>query len=607
MCIFEPVFKIKIERMKKLSIISLVVLVLMMSCKTSRIDIPEVTAGELKEHIEYLASDELKGRLPGTEGDLLAAAYIRDLLRSWGLEPLCDNGLQEVEIIASVTAGENCSLNFDNTEYIPGKDFAPLSFSESAELDAELVFAGYGFAIDSESQRWNDYENIDVSNKWVMILRADPEVDNPMSAYAAFSSDRDKAMLAKDKGAAGVILVSGKMFDPKDEFENLRKGEFSVGIPVIRVSRELANKILGKTSEKTIEILEEELNNKGHNLSFTTGTELYARVELVQEIVNTHNVIMKLPGNDPLLKEQYTLIGGHYDHLGMGGPGTSSRAVDTVAVHYGADDNASGIAAMLEIAEKFAATRSNRRSVIFAAFAAEEMGLLGSKHMVKNLPFEADSINAMLNLDMVGRLNENHMLQVGGVGTSPSFDNIVRSFCDTSFFKLSISTEGYGPSDHSSFYGEDIPVLFISTGAHLDYHTPYDSPDKINYDGMVKISDLVYTWLSEFSNMDERLDFTEAGPKTQVNMGMRRKGVSLGIMPDFAGNIKNGLRADFITPGKPAQLGGMKKGDIITAINGLEINNIQDYMFRLSKLQHGETINVEILRDGKKELLLIKL
>jgi len=585
--------------------LAVIILINLTACNSIKIDIPEITTNELQEHIEYLASEELKGRLPGTEGDIASAKYIRDMLLLWGLEPLCDNGLQKVEIVANISAGESSELNVDGKDYKLNEDFYPLAISENLALEAGLVFAGYGFAIESENTKWNDYEGIDVEGKWVMILRADPEVENPMSSFASFSGDRDKAMLAKDKGAAGVLLVSGELFDQKDEFENLRKGEFSVGIPVLRISRNVADYLIRE--EGNITDLEKQLNENRNPVSFSTDKVVSAVSELKQEIVNTHNVVMKLPGNDPELAGQYTVIGGHYDHLGMGGPGTSSRAVDTIAVHYGADDNASGIASMLEIAEKAASERNNNRSIIFSAFAAEEMGLLGSKHLVKNLPFEADSVNAMINLDMVGRLKENNLLQIGGVGTAVEFNDMLYSLTDTTFFELSLSQEGYGPSDHSSFYGVDIPVLFISSGAHLDYHTPKDTPERINYEGMAKISDLVYSYLADISNNTKRLSFQEAGPKTQVSRGMRKKGVTLGIMPDFAGSVKNGLRADFVTPGKPGQLGGMKKGDIITAINGMKVNNIQDYMFRLSKLKHGETINVEIIRDDKKELLLIKL
>jgi membrane-associated protease RseP (regulator of RpoE activity) len=170
-----------------------------------------------------------------------------------------------------------------------------------------------------------------------------------------------------------------------------------------------------------------------------------------------------------------------------------------------------------------------------------------------------------------------------------------------------LSDEGYGPSDHSAFYGKNIPVLFYTTGAHLDYHTPNDVADSINYNGMITISSLIYSIAHELASAPERLRFNEAGPVAEQARPARRKGVTLGIMPDFAGNIKNGLRSDFVTPGKPAALGGMKKGDIITAINGKPVNNIQDYMFRIGQLKYGETISVEILRDGKKEVLLIQL
>jgi aminopeptidase YwaD len=216
-------------------------------------------------------------------------------------------------------------------------------------------------------------------------------------------------------------------------------------------------------------------------------------------------------------------------------------------------------------------------------------------------------VNAMINLDMLGRLNETNSLQVAGIGTANGLKEIIYSKSDTSVIKLVLSPEGYGPSDHSSFYGKNIPVLFYSTGAHLDYHTPADTWDKISYEGMVKISSLIFNVAKEIASSDSRLQFMESGPKAEVTRTARRKGVTLGIMPDFAGAIKNGLRADFVTPGKPAALGGMKKGDIIIAIETKPVNNIQDYMFRMGQLKHGQTISVEILRNGKKEVLLIQL
>ncbi len=580
-------------------------LILLYSCQVNRIDEPAITIPELEEHIEYLSSDELMGRLPGTEGDIKSAEYIRNVLESWGLKPAVDNGLQRFEIVASVEAGDNNKLIIEDKP-VSREKFMPFAFSESSELKAEVVFAGYGFDIQSDTLNWNDYENVDINGKWVMILRADPEVDNPSSNFAQISADRDKVMIAKDKGADGVLMVSGNKLDARDEFEPLKKGEYSTGIPVFRITREIANHIL-EDRNLSISDLEKELDDNYSPRSFETDCKIEGAAELIEKKVTTQNVLMTLPGVDSTLKNEYLIIGGHFDHLGMGGPGSSSRAVDTTAIHYGADDNASGIAAMLEIAEKFAGEGNNARSIIFAGFAAEEIGLLGSKYLVENMPVETNRINAMINLDMVGRLNENKTLQVGGVGTARDLKNILTTFADTGLIKLTMSEEGYGPSDHSSFYGKDTPVLFFSTGAHLDYHTPYDTPDKINYEGLVAVSGLVYDISTELAGYNDKLAFMEAGPKITTNRGMRRSGVTLGIMPDFAGNIKNGLRADFVTPGRPADLGGMKKGDIIVAINGKPINNIQDYMFRLSKLEHGQTIQVEVLRGDKNELLLIAL
>jgi hypothetical protein len=211
----------------------------------------------------------------------------------------------------------------------------------------------------------------------------------------------------------------------------------------------------------------------------------------------------------------------------------------------------------------------------------------------------------MINMDMVGRLNETNNMEIGGVGTATGLKELVYANSDTSVIKLTLSPEGYGPSDHSSFYGKNIPVLFYFTGAHMDYHTPTDTWEKINYKGMVEISALIFKVAEALANDSARLEFKEAGPKEEVNRYPRRRGVTLGIMPDFAGVIKNGLRADFVTSGKPAALGGMQKGDIITFINGKQVNNIQDYMFRMGQLKHGQTISVEVLRGGEKVVLVI--
>lgn len=568
---------------------------------------PEITTGELKSHITYLASDLLKGRKTGTEGDSLSAVYIYNELNKKGLKPFAKNGFQRFRVTDKIIYGDSNELTIGDSKKELNKDFTPFAFSHNASFNGEVVFAGYGFDINDDSLKWNDYQDIDVKGKIVMILRADPEVDKNVSNFIKYSRDRDKVLLAKDKGAAAVLLVSGKVFDPEDKFETLAKGEQTVGIPAFRIKRTIADKLL-QNSGKKIEELEKLLNDKREPKSFFTAEKISGKSDVIETTVPTRNVVMVIPGKDKFLKNEYVILGAHYDHLGMGGPGSGSRVPDTVAVHYGADDNASGISLIIELAEKLASTKKGfKRSIAVMAFSGEEMGLLGSKNYVENPLFDNGKVNAMLNFDMVGRLNENSLVQIGGVGTAKGLREFVKNSSDSTILKLSLSDEGYGPSDHAAFYGKNIPVLFISSGAHLDYHTPEDNAEKINYDGITKIGDLSYKLITGLANSDNKLVFTEAGPKEVAGRGSRRKGVSLGIMPDFAGNVKNGLRADLVTPGRPAAIGGMKKGDIIISINGKDVGNIQDYMFRLNQLKHGETINVEVLRDGKKVVLIIQL
>lgn len=579
------------------------VTLLLSSCRQK--GTPDILTFELENHISYLASDQLEGRQTGTPGDSLAMEYIWKDLRENGLEPLSGDGYQRFQVLGKSEPGNNNHLSVNGRSLSLGKDFMPMAFSGNNSLESEVIYAGYGLSISNDSIKWNDYDNINVGGKWILVLRGDPDTDKVVSGFLPFSSDRDKAMLAKDMGAAGVLMVSGPAFDPDDVLEPLSSGDHSVGLPVFRIKREIADMIL-QNSGNSVEVLEKKLNSRNKTQGFSTGISVRGSSEIITGTHSTRNVVMMLPGEDPELSKEYLIIGAHADHLGMGG--ASSRKPDTTAIHPGADDNASGVGAMLELAEKFALTKgSNKRSLIFIAFSGEEMGLLGSKYFVENAGIDLSAVNAMINLDMLGRFQETNSLQVGGVGTAEGLKDLILSLTDTSFFRLSLSDEGYGPSDHSSFYGKNIPVLFFTTGAHLDYHTPHDTHDRINYEGMIKVSDQIYEIASALASDDQKLKFRESGPRESTSKVMRRRGVTLGIMPDFAGNVKNGLRADFVTPGRPADRGGMKKGDIIISINGKPVNNIQDYMFRMNQLKHGQTINVEIIRNNKKELLLIQL
>jgi len=564
-----------------------------------------ITPDELTQITGRLASDEISGRGTGTGGDSLAAVYIREEFIKAGLTPFTDSGFQPFTVNVAVESGEKNRLIINGTEYLRDSDFVPLTPTANSALNAPVAYCGYGFMTSSDSLQWNDFKDIDIRGKWVLLLRGYPESNAAASAFAALSSDRMKVLNARENGAAGVLLVSGDKWDPADNLEKPSRGEGRAGIPVLQIKRSVADSIL-RQSGTTVNELEAKALAMTSTGSFITRSAADAEADVIAREAVTSNVAMMLKGST--LQGEYVIVGAHYDHLGTGGPGSSSRTPDTVAVHYGADDNASGVALMIELAERLAAAKNGpARNIVFVAFSGEEMGLLGSKYFADNMGIDPASVNLMVNLDMVGRLGEGNGLQVGGVGTAAGLRDTVTSFNDTTMLSLSFTEEGYGPSDHSSFYGKNIPVLVFTTGAHLDYHTPSDTYDKLNYEGMARIGDLLYDIVGSAASEPARLAFTEAGPKGPSQSMSRRRGVTLGIMPDFAGNVKDGLRADFVTPGKPAALGGMIKGDIIVAIDGKPVNNIEDYMFRLNQLKPGQTVNVEVLRNGKRELLIIQL
>lgn len=567
---------------------------------------PDITTDELFQHISYLASDSLKGRLPGTEEDRLAALYIAEEFSKAGLQLMADGGLQAFEVITDLETGATNYLRIGKMDAGLSEDFAPFPFTANKELSAEVVFAGYGFEIDKKEVQWNDYADLDVTGKWVMVLRGSAEIDSTISAFHVYSNDRDKAMLAGDKGAGGILFVSGPNFDPEDTLISLERREGKVSIPAIHISRKTADLILASAGTST-EGMESKLNTTRQPSSFGIDVTVSAGADVQPTTTTTYNVIAYLKGSNPETADKHIVIGAHYDHLGMGGMRSSSRKPDTTAVHNGADDNASGVAALVEIAEALAlGSEPPTNSYLFIAFGAEEMGLLGSKHYVNNPVLPLEEIRVMINLDMVGRLR-NHQLQVGGVGTARESEEIVTKLIQHDSLALSTTMEGFGASDHSSFYGKDIPVLFLTTGAHTDYHTPEDDIEYINLQGMVTVADYTSRVAQYIDQMDLSLSYQEAGPKVRFQ-GRRGGRITLGIMPDFTDNDdKDGMRVDFVTPGKQAYNGGMKKGDYIMAIEGQPVNGIYDYMYRLKSVSKGQIIVVTVKRDEQLLDLLVQL
>lgn len=567
---------------------------------------PEITQKELQEHEAILASDRLAGRYPGMEGDHLASEYIRAHFKAYKMELLFNDGFQNFEVTGSTEAGKDNLLKTALRSWEYGKNYAAFPFSGSDSVASSVVFAGYGFSIVSDSFVWDDYMNLDVVGKWCLILRGEPEQNPLPSSFSGFTDDWTKAMLAADKGASGVLFVSGYQYDPKDELVLMRRTENKMQIPVLHISREVADTLL-EASGKGI-VWYEMLADSCHcPVGFSSGKEVNARVNIHSQKVETSNVVGMFRSKDPVLKNEYIVIGAHKDHLGFGGPGSGSRVPDTLAIHNGADDNASGVSVLLELAEKLSAHRNKlKRSIIFVAFGAEEVGLLGSNYFTNHPPVEIHAIKAMINLDMIGRLREDRSLLIGGTGTSTESEALLLELNRDSVFRLVMSPEGIGPSDHAAFYSKNIPVFFLSTGAHTDYHTPYDDAEKLNYDGMVQIGNYVNALIWVLDTLPKGLTFRESGP-TSPQGGRARFKVTLGIMPDFTSTGNNGLRVDFVTRDKPAWRGGMKKGDIIISLNRKPVHNIEEYMYRLSKLSSGQLVEVEVLRDGKKELLFIQL
>ena len=328
----------------------------------------------------------------------------------------------------------------------------------------------------------------------------------------------------------------------------------------------------------------------------------------------THNIIAVLPGKDKKLRNEYIVVGSHYDHLGLGGQGSGSRRPDTLGVHPGADDNASGDAVVLQLAKHFKKVGSPR-SIIFAFFGAEEQGLIGSKNFVEwmkhddnqriNLPTDVKGIVAMVNLDMVGRMRDSAM-SVSGTGTSSKFKAIIERVAEQTNLHVTCTPDGYGPSDHASFVAADVPVLFLTTGGHMEYHTPDDVPSTLNYDGMQQTLEFSQELIAQLANMSETPDFINV-PSSNTMKHTNFK-VTLGLMPDVMGASRiPGLRADIVVAGKPAHTAGIRSGDIIQEIDGKPVKDINEYMECLSELKAGTTIPVKVLRGEETITFQVKL
>ena len=561
---------------------------------------PEITAHEVKDWIYYLASDQQKGRFPCTRESKQIARYLRQEYIDHGLTLLADSGFQYFEITADLKfSGENY-LKVGHSTYQLDRDYKVYPFSDTGYFHArEVVFVGYGLDIDEgEKAQWNDYSGIDVKGKWVVILRGEPK--NPSISHDVlknYVSDRKKVAIAKDHGAAGVIFVN-----PGHKADNLiyyaiPRVLARENLPVIQVKRTVANKILGRNLDK----IEREIGDK-RSMRFVIERTLSLAIHYKIVRCKTQNVVALLKSDDSLLGGRYIIIGAHYDHLGMGGFESGSRMPDTVAVHNGADDNASGTTGVMELMEYLSSVRDKLgRSIIFVDFGAEEEGLLGSKYFAYHLPVPKDSIDLMINMDMIGKYkNEANFM---GLSSARELKEIFKQIkYDTTRLNIKTFDRVFGGSDHASFIEVGIPAIFVYASTAEGYHTPMDDPQYINYEGEARVLRFISDLAIKASHYPGHFHFVKQKEEAQKGRygGMK---VHLGIRPAF-GYSGKGVKVDAVVAGGVADKAGIMAGDVIIKIGNKNVNNIYDYMNALSKVNSGEKVKIIVLRDKKEVSIL---
>lgn len=586
-------------------------------CSNLFAQVPATLEGmRLYKHVEYLASDSCTGRAPGTRGIENAAAYLIDQLKTFQVQPAGRDGYRDTfRLTSGVTLGADNSVTYEVRIERPGipadqikptrlgwklgVDYQPWGFSESGTATGDVVFAGYGITAGT----YDDYASVDVKGKVVVILRGVPKWAAKDQAFSQQSSVRAKATRARDKGAAAVIFVNerGDSADVLARFGLDRLGKNS-GILALQARRSSCAKIFPPKGTSLF-VAETEIEKTKKPMSFVLeNTRATVTTSLVFTESITSNIIGMIPGSDPSVSGEYVVIGAHYDHLGMGDENSLS-ASPTPAIHYGADDNASGTAGMLELASRFS-EKPARRTILVMGFSGEEKGLLGSKHWVSNPTVPLKNVAAMINLDMIGRLTK-QKLNIQGVGTSPVWPAIIDSAKAGTQFTISTTADGFGPSDHSSFTAKSIPVLFFFTGLHGDYHRPSDTYDKINADGQAAIVTMVENVVRRVADAPTRPEFTQGADKqASTQSSSIALKVSFGVVPDYSDDPQ-GLRITGVKANSAAESAGLKGDDIITKMGATTIKNIYDLMTALGSFKPGDTTNVTVIRNDKPVTLKV--
>ncbi len=556
-----------------LNIVAILSVCLAANGQTAMDDAKEMA--NLKQHILYLASDKLEGRETGKKGEGLAQKYIVGQFKKIGLVPMgTDNYVQEFPFTEGVDYGKGTQLSVNGKAYERGVDWYPLPYTPNgvSKISGELINAGYG--ITTPNHGWDDYADIkrDKKGKIFLMEVSSPDGMGPHSKFKEYSDIRTKLDTAIALGAAAVIFINSDT-SVENLMADFKNKITPSNIPVIFATAALAKVLKGKVTNCELTIDIKRLSHTGHNI--------------IGYIDNG--------------AKNTVVFGAHYDHLGFGGEGSGSLYRGKPDIHHGADDNASGTAALIELARYYKTSTSKNNNYLFCAFSGEEKGLLGSNYFVKNPTLPLANMNYMVNMDMVGRLKPDEKnLSINGVGSSPVWHSLVDTI-KRDGMKVKTTESGIGPSDYTSFYLKDIPVIFFFTGTHNDYHKPSDTEDKINYTGELSVMKIIIAMVDSL-NTKGKLTFTKT--KEEDSKETPRFKVTMGVIPDYAFDGE-GMRIDGVSDGKPAFKAGLKAGDVLTQMDDFKVVDMTSYMKALGMHKKGDTVTLKILRG--KEIKDIKL
>lgn len=577
----------------------------------------DIAEQDAKQIIKYLASDDFAGRMTGSKEEKIYTQDISRLFKSWGLTPAIGKSfIQTFEFTSSVTATENNQLEFNGrleAQLKRGVDYQVLSYSKSGQFNAApVVFAGYGIKAPAADNlaAFDSYKEIDAKGKWVILLDHVPNhPSKEMKQHLlSYSRPQHKITVAKNHGAAGVIFVTDAGL--KDlKFE----GSLSeTTLPVIKISIKTFDKLLSRSEAKYTSYtkLESDFDSLAATEGFSLNSQyVSAKIDLVYNKSVGHNVVAQLAPKTVNITSKAILIGAHGDHLGLGESTGSSlaRADEKNKIHYGADDNASGVAGVLLLAHYFSADKNRSKltkPLYFAIWSGEEVGVLGSSYFTKAWKTEnktdlKQKFEASLNLDMIGRLRDK--LQIQGVGSAKEWSGLSEEVGLVSGVPLTLTSDPYLPTDAMSFYLAEIPSVSFFTGTHEEYHSPRDTADLINYPGLVKVINVAKAFTGKLATVKSSV---VKYIKVEGNSGNKLEGRSfriyLGTIPDYAQEGVKGVKISGAAKNSPAEKAGIQTGDIIIEFDRMNIENLYDYVYALQSAKPNQPIKINILRDGKK-------